>query len=73
MPKVCYVERKFDPKSRALVDRSNAIIAEYTAQGFVLTLRQLYYQLVSRDIIPNRQKEGNYSFNSLGEYRANGK
>lgn len=57
MPKVCYVERKFDPKSRALVDRSNAIITEYTAQGFVLTLRQLYYQLVSRDIIPNRQKE----------------
>jgi hypothetical protein len=27
------------------------------AQGYVLTLRQLYYQLVSRDIVPNKQAE----------------
>ena len=37
----------------------NGIIEEYQAQGYVLTLRQLYYQLVSRDIIPNQQKEYN--------------
>jgi hypothetical protein len=35
----------------------NSIIDEYAAQGYRLTLRQLYYQLVSRDIIPNQQKE----------------
>lgn len=35
----------------------NKIIDEYAEQGYVLTLRQLYYQLVSRDIIPNLQKE----------------
>lgn len=33
------------------------IIDEYREQGYVLTLRQLYYQLVSRGIIPNRQAE----------------
>lgn len=35
----------------------NEILSEYEAEGYILTLRQLYYQLVSRDIIPNRQKE----------------
>lgn len=35
----------------------NEIIDEYQKQGYVLTLRQLYYQLVSRDIIPNKQAE----------------
>ena len=35
----------------------NDIIESYQAEGYRLTLRQLYYQLVSRDIIPNRQSE----------------
>lgn len=35
----------------------NSIIEEFQAQGYTLTLRQLYYQLVSRDHIPNQQKE----------------
>lgn len=35
----------------------NKIIDEYAEEGYTLTLRQLYYQLVSRDIIPNQQKE----------------
>lgn len=35
----------------------NEIIEEYANQGYVLTLRQLYYQLVSRDLIPNLKKE----------------
>lgn len=35
----------------------NKIIEDYQSQGYVLTLRQLYYQLVSRDIIPNKQQE----------------
>jgi hypothetical protein len=35
----------------------NEIINEYLSDGYVMTLRQLYYQLVSRDVIPNQQKE----------------
>ena len=35
----------------------NKILEDYQEQGYTLTLRQLYYQLVSRGIIPNQQKE----------------
>lgn len=35
----------------------NSIIGEYQEQGYKLTLRQLYYQLVSRDVVPNKQAE----------------
>lgn len=57
MPKIKYKEFKFNPATLKLINTCNAIIAEYVAQGFRLTLRQLYYQLVSRDIIPNKQTE----------------
>lgn len=39
------------------LDIINQIIEEYQSDGYTLTLRQLYYQLVSRDIIPNKQSE----------------
>ena len=35
----------------------NSIIDDYLADGYRLTLRQLYYQLVVRNVIPNVQKE----------------
>lgn len=35
------------------IRHANSIIAEYAAQGFALTLRQLYYQFVARVLIPN--------------------
>lgn len=50
----------------------NAILEEYTADGYVLTLRQLYYQLVSRDIIPNQQKEYTQLSNILKKGRMAG-
>ena len=42
--------------TRALLAASVQVIDEYTVQGYQLTLRQLYYQLVARDIIPNSQR-----------------
>lgn len=39
------------------LDQINVIVEEYHEQGYKLTLRQLYYQLVSRDIIPNKVEE----------------
>lgn len=32
------------------------IVADFVGQGFVLTVRQLYYQLVARDLIPNNER-----------------
>lgn len=62
MPKIRYVQKKFSASSKTIIDKANEIIAEYEAQGFDLTLRQIYYQFVSRDILPNSQK----SYKNLG-------
>lgn len=56
-PRRCYVAKNFAPSTLAVIDHANAIIAEYVDQGYDLTLRQLYYQFVSRDLIPNKQSE----------------
>lgn len=57
MPKICYVTKTFSSGTREVLDLANDIIAEYAAQDFDLTLRQLYYQLVARDFIPNSQND----------------
>lgn len=57
MPKIAYIEKTFRGKTLNLINLANQIIQEYQSQGYDLTLRQLYYQLVARDIIPNNQKE----------------
>ena len=60
------------PKSetnKALLVAAVRVIADYEAQGYRLTLRQLYYQLVARDIIPNQQ----VWYKRLGEVVSNGR
>lgn len=57
MPKIAYVEKNFRSGTLELIDTANRIISQYQAQGYSLTLRQLYYQLVSRNILANKQKE----------------
>jgi hypothetical protein len=48
---------KFRPKSVEMIRRVNAIITDYQARGFSLTLRQTFYQAVSRGWIDNTQRE----------------
>lgn len=48
---------KFKPDSLVKIRRMNEIIEEYQGQGLRMTARQLYYQFVSRDIIPNQPTE----------------
>lgn len=55
--KIAYIERRFAEATLATISAANRIIAEYAAQGFTLTLRQLYYQFVARDLIANRTTE----------------
>jgi hypothetical protein len=54
--KIKYKDFRLSAASLNLVEQCNEIIENYTTQGFILTLRQLYYQLVSRDVIPNTEK-----------------
>lgn len=56
MPLICYVHKSFRPTSQATILKANEIIEEYAEQGFNLTVRQLYYQFVARDLIPNTQQ-----------------
>ena len=53
MPKIKYVNKRFRDATLEVIDNSNTILEEYEAQGFQLTLRQLFYQHVSRDWLPN--------------------
>jgi len=55
--KIRYKDIQLKPSSLTLVAHANKIIAEYVAQGYQLTLRQLYYQFVARDLISNKQSE----------------
>jgi hypothetical protein len=57
MAKICYTPRRFSADSLEKIGQANNIIAEYQRLGFDLTLRQLYYQFVSRDLIPNKVRE----------------
>jgi len=57
MPKIRYGENRFSPATLRMIEQANAIIATYAAQGFDLTLRQLYYPFVSRDLFANRDTE----------------
>lgn len=43
--------------NKIMLEVINDILEEYKNDGYTLTLRQLYYQLVSKDIIPNNDKE----------------
>lgn len=51
--KHAFIEKKFKAVSYKMIDTINEILGEYQAQGFTLSLRQLYYQLVARDYVPN--------------------
>lgn len=50
-------------ESLAIVEKAAEICADYAAQGYDLTLRQLYYQFVARDLIANTQQ----SYKRLGD------
>uniref|UniRef100_Q027Z5 Wadjet protein JetD C-terminal domain-containing protein n=1 Tax=Solibacter usitatus (strain Ellin6076) TaxID=234267 RepID=Q027Z5_SOLUE len=57
MPRICYRSVNFSAASLAVISAANAILQEYVVRAIVVTLRQLYYQFVVRDLLPNRQSE----------------
>lgn len=63
MPLIQYINKNFSGKSQGLIVKASEIIEEYRDQGFSLTLRQLYYQFVARDLVENTQR----SYKRLGD------
>lgn len=64
-----FIDIKFRPDTMRVIEQANQIIEDYQRQGFKLTLRQLYYQFVSRDLIPNKQT----AYKRLGSIIDNGR
>ncbi len=69
MSKIQYQNLKFKPAMMAVITKANEIVEQYQAEGFDLTLRQLYYQFVSQDLIPNKDAE----YKKLGDIIAKGR
>jgi len=65
--KEAFQEFNFRNKSLVMIMQANKIIEEYETEGLILTLRQLYYQFVSRDLLPNTQR----SYDNLGRTISN--
>jgi len=59
---IVYVDHNFKPASEAQIATAAGIIQEFGADGYTLTLRQLYYQFVARDLIENTER----SYKNLG-------
>jgi hypothetical protein len=56
--KIAYTEKThLRPDNLKRLHIINSIIDDYRAQGYVMTLRQLYYRLVARNVIANSTKE----------------
>jgi len=53
MSKIRYRDIAFQPATLAIIERADQICADYAAAGYDLTLRQLFYQFVSRAWIEN--------------------
>ena len=60
--KEAFIYKKFSQNNIDKIALVNSILAEYYAQGFDLSLRQLYYQLVARGYIENSTQ----SYKKLG-------
>ena len=60
--KIKYKDISFREKSLELIGLVNKVINEYSNQGYELTLRQAYYQLVARGYIENNER----SYKNIG-------
>jgi hypothetical protein len=72
MKKIFDNKLRLSKHNKVILDTINNILEEYISDGYVLTLRQLYYQLVSKDIIPNNDKEYSKLSNILKKGRMAG-
>lgn len=67
--KQAYTSQRFNRRSLELIDIINVILEDYEAQGYDLSLRQLYYQLVSRNIVENTER----SYKNVGNVVSDGR
>jgi hypothetical protein len=54
--KILYTPTKLRYETQEIINHANTIIREYQQDGYRITLRQLYYQFVSRNLVENNLK-----------------
>lgn len=59
--KKAFKERRFSVESYELIDKCNGLIGLYVGQGYTLTVRQLYYQMIARDLFPESWIDVSYN------------
>lgn len=52
-----FEQHKFNRLGMSLIEQANVILENYAAQGYQLTLRQLYYRFVAGDLFPEEWKD----------------
>jgi hypothetical protein len=67
-----YKEINFRKSTRLTINLANEILADYEAEGLRLTVRQVFYQLVSRNHIENNEKKYKYVGRTLRDGRLAG-
>lgn len=72
MPKIAYKEVNFQASSLETINLAIGIVEEYEADGYDLTLRQLYYQLVARGYIANNERSYKRIGNLINDARLAG-
>jgi len=70
--KKTYIDHKFKAPALELIKEIDGIVTDYQRQGYEITLRQLYYQLVAKNIIRNKQSEYKQVGKITGEARKAG-
>lgn len=53
---ICYESRNFSTARLAMIEKVNQVVDKFEADGYVLTVRQIYYQFVKNDWIPNQSQ-----------------
>jgi hypothetical protein len=64
-----FLRTRFREDSLDLITIINKVLEDYAQQGYDLSLRQLYYQLVSKGLIENSQK----SYSRIGDLVSDGR
>lgn len=55
--KTLFIHKEFNPGALEIIETCVRIIERYEEQGYTLTLRQLYYQCIAADTLPDEWKD----------------
>lgn len=54
-----YKAIRFKPATKVLLEKIDAVMKDFVKMGYTLTVRQLYYQMVTMNLIPNNKTSYN--------------